>query len=182
MNFLRSLSKKGNKVISPNQRGELLSKSQLYNIEINALDNSPIDLSEFKGKFLLFVNVASKCGFTKQYRDLEKLFQKFKQQLMVIGVPSNQFGGQEPGSAEQIGAFCERNYGVSFLMTEKLKVKGENQHPLYKWLTNKKANGKLTSSVKWNFQKYLVSPDGELIDVYYSLTTPMSSKITKHIV
>ncbi|MCW5517873.1 glutathione peroxidase [Muriicola sp. Z0-33] len=159
-----------------------MSKSQIYNIKINALDNSPIDLSDFKGKYLLIVNVASKCGFTNQYRDLEKLFQKFKQQLMVIGVPSNQFGGQEPGSQEQIGAFCERNYGVSFLMTEKLKVKGENQHPLYTWLTNKNENGKFTSSVKWNFQKYLVGPDGRLIDVYYSLTTPMSSKITKHIV
>lgn len=181
MKFLKSLSQKAANVKPSVRADESMSATELYSIEINALDKSPIDLSEFKGKYLLFVNVASKCGFTNQYRDLEKLFQKYKQQLMVIGVPSNQFGGQEPGNAEQIGAFCERNYGVSFLMTEKMRVKGENQHPLYNWLTNKKANGKLTSSVKWNFQKYLVGPDGQLIDVYYSLTTPLSSKITKHL-
>ncbi|MEL6974187.1 MAG: glutathione peroxidase [Bacteroidota bacterium] len=154
---------------------------QLYDIAINQLDGTALDLSEFKGKYLLFVNVASKCGFTGQYKDLERLYQKYKAQLMVVGVPSNQFGAQEPGSAGEIQSFCERNYGVSFVMTEKVKVKGPNQHPLYQWLTQKGLNGKQNSSVKWNFQKYLVSPEGKLIDFFYSITAPTSSKITKHL-
>ena len=181
LKFIKSLSLKAAKDTSPAQYEGSEPAAELYDIEINSLDNTPIDLSQFRGKYLLFVNVASKCGFTNQYKDLEKLYQKYKERLMIIGVPSNQFGGQEPGSAEQIKSFCERNYGIGFLMTEKILVKGENQHPLYQWLTSKRRNGKLNSSVKWNFQKYLVGPEGELIAVYYSITRPMSSKITKHL-
>ena len=98
---------------------------------------------------------------------------------MVIGVPCNQFGKQEPGNNQEIKEFCQLNYGVSFLMTEKINVKQTNQHPLYTWLTSKRLNNKKNSSVKWNFQKYLVSPDGKLIDYYFSITSPLSSKITK---
>lgn len=155
--------------------------SDIYNIEMNSLQNAPIQFSDFKGKHILFVNVASKCGFTPQYKDLENLHQKYKNQLVVIGVPCNQFGKQEPGSADEIQEFCEVNYGVSFLITEKVDVKGQNQHPLYTWLTSKDFNGKKSSSVKWNFQKYLVSPEGELIDYYFSITKPTSRKITKHL-
>lgn len=155
--------------------------STLYTVEIKSLQNNPIQLSDFKGKYILFVNVASKCGFTPQYKELEELHKMYKDQLVVIGIPCNQFGKQEPGSSAEIQEFCQLNYGVSFLITEKIDVKGINQHPLYTWLTSKKENGKKSSSVKWNFQKYLVSPEGKLIDYYFSITKPLSSKITKHI-
>ena len=153
----------------------------IYDIEIKSLQNNPIHLSDFKGKHLLFVNVASKCGFTPQYKELEKLNNTHANNLVVIGVPCNQFGKQEPGNSDEIEEFCKVNYGVSFLITEKIDVKGKEQHPLYKWLTSRELNNKKSSSVKWNFQKYLVSPEGKLIDYYYSITTPMSSKITKHL-
>ena len=153
----------------------------IYNIEINSLQNTPIHLSDFKGKYILFVNVASKCGFTPQYKELEELHNTYKNNLVVIGVPCNQFGKQEPGSSTEIQEFCEQNYGVTFLITEKVDVKGTNQHPLYTWLTTKSFNNKKSSSVKWNFQKYLVSPEGKLIDYYFFITKPLSSKITKHL-
>ena len=153
----------------------------LYNIKIKSLQGNPINFSDFKNKYILFVNVASKCGFTPQYEDLEKLYKEHKEQIIVIGVPCNQFGKQEPGNASEIEEFCEINYGVSFLMTEKIDVKGEYQHPLYAWLTTKSLNGNKSSSVKWNFQKYLVDKNGELIDYYFSITKPTSSKITNHL-
>jgi glutathione peroxidase len=155
--------------------------TNLYDIKINSLQGKAIDLSEYKNKFLLFVNVASKCGFTPQYKDLEELHTKYKNQLVVIGVPCNQFGKQEPGTSDEIQEFCQVNYGVSFLITEKVDVKGINQHPLYTWLTDKSLNGKKSSSVKWNFQKYMVDTEGKLIDYYFSITKPLSSKITKHL-
>lgn len=155
--------------------------TSIYDIKINSLQGKPINLKDFEGKHILFVNVASKCGFTPQYKGLEELHQKYKDKLVVIGVPCNQFGSQEPGSSEEIQEFCEVNYGVSFLITEKIDVKGQNQHPLYSWLTNKEFNSKKSSSVKWNFQKYLVDNNGKLIDYYFSITKPTSSKITKHL-
>ena len=155
--------------------------TSLYDIKINSISGEKINLADFKGKKILFVNVASKCGFTPQYDGLQELYELYKDKLMIIGVPSNQFGGQEPGTAEQIQSFCKLNYGVTFLITEKVDVKGKNQHPLYTWLTKKENNGVKNSSVKWNFQKYLVDENGELIDYYFSLTKPMSKKITKHL-
>ena len=154
-------------------------KMSVYNIKINDLDGDPINLEKFKGKYLLFVNVASKCGFTKQYADLQELYDLYIDNLMVIGVPCNQFGAQEPGSPGEIQTFCKKNYGVTFLMTEKISVKGNNQHPLYNWLTDKSLNGVKNSTVKWNFQKYIVDKEGNLIDYFYSMTRPLSSKITK---
>ncbi|NNC50340.1 MAG: glutathione peroxidase [Flaviramulus sp.] len=153
----------------------------IYDISINSLNGSPISLSTFKGKHILFVNVASKCGFTNQYKELQELHELYQDKLQVIGVPCNQFGNQEPGEAEEIESFCQVNYGVTFLITEKIEVKGENQHPLYTWLTQKINNGNKDSSVKWNFQKYLVNPEGYLEDYYFSVTSPLSSKITKHL-
>jgi glutathione peroxidase len=153
----------------------------IYGIEINSLQGQAIELSKFKGKYLLFVNVASKCGFTPQYRELQELHEIYNDTLVVIGVPCNQFGKQEPGNANEIETFCEVNYGVSFLITEKVDVKGISQHPLYEWLTKKGINGKQNSTVKWNFQKYLVGPDGEYIDHFYSITKPTNSRITKYL-
>ena len=157
------------------------AKKSIYDIEINSLQGKPINLSLFKGKKILFVNVASKCGFTPQYKELQKLHNIYEESLVVIGVPCNQFGKQEPGNSSEISEFCQVNYGVSFLITEKISVKGKEQHPLYSWLTNKNENGRKNSSVKWNFQKYLINEDGELIDYYYSITSPTSSKIKKHL-
>lgn len=150
-------------------------------IVIKDIYGETIDLTKFKGKKVMFVNVASKCGFTPQYKGLEALYQKYKENLMIIGVPCNQFGGQEPGSSEEIASFCKRNYGVSFVITEKIDVKGENQHDLYKWLTLENKNGSSSSSVKWNFQKYLLDENGKLLDFWYSTTKPSSEKISKHL-
>ncbi|QRM89992.1 redoxin domain-containing protein [Lacinutrix sp. WUR7] len=155
--------------------------TSIYDIEINSLDGKAIDLSNYKGKMLLIVNVASQCGFTKQYADLQKLYDTYKNNLMIIGVPCNQFGGQESGSASEIQSFCQKNFGVTFLMTEKLDVKGSNQHPLFQWLTSKELNGKSNSTVKWNFQKYLINKEGQLVDYYFSTTNPASNKIVKHL-
>ena len=157
------------------------AKKSIYDIEINSLQGKPINLSLFKGKKILFVNVASKCGFTPQYKELQKLHNLYEESLVVIGVPCNQFGKQEPGNSSEINEFCQINYGVSFLITEKISVKGKKQHPLYSWLTNKNENGRKNSSVKWNFQKYLINEDGDLIDYYFSMTSPTSSKIKKHL-
>jgi len=153
----------------------------IYDIKINSLQGNAINLNQFEGKHILFVNVASKCGFTPQYKDLQKLHEIYKDKLQVIGVPCNQFGGQEPGNANDIESFCEVNYGVSFLITEKTDVKGESQHAIYKWLTNKSQNGVSNSTIKWNFQKYLINEKGEFVDYYYSITKPTSKKIIKHL-
>lgn len=161
--------------------GKGTEESSVYEIPLKDIKGNTIDLNQFKGKKILFVNVASKCGFTKQYDGLQKLFENYKDQLMIIGLPCNQFGKQEPGNSDEIQDFCRVNYGVSFLLTEKIKVKGKEQHPLYRWLTDKKYNGVKNSSVKWNFQKYLVDENGHLVDYWYSITSPMSSKILKHL-
>ena len=154
--------------------------SDLYNLSVKDINLNSVDFSSYKGKTLLIVNVASKCGFTPQYKDLQNLSDKYKDQgLEVLGFPCNQFGGQEPGAAIEIETFCRLNFGVDFPLTTKIKVKGKEQHELYQWLTKKAKNGKKNSSVKWNFQKYLIDENGIFIDVFYSMTKPMSKKITK---
>lgn len=153
-------------------------KQSIYDISIQSIDDVKIDLNEFKGKKILFVNVASKCGFTPQYAELQQLHEKYQSDLVIIGIPCNQFMGQEPGTNEEIVSFCQKNYGVSFLMTEKVDVKGSKQHPLYTWLTSKELNGNSDSKVKWNFQKYLVSESGELIEYFGSNVSPMDAQIT----
>jgi len=165
--------------IQSKSQSKINQSMSLYNIEINSIDGSPINLNEYKGKHLLFVNVASECGFTGQYEDLQKLYDTYQDKLMVIGVPCNQFGGQEPGNSDEIQSFCQKNYVVTFLMTEKIDVKGDSQHPLYQWLTKKDMNGVKSTSVKWNFQKYLIDGNGQFVDYFYSITKPLSSKITR---
>mgnify|MGYP006088550721 FL=1 len=166
-------------LINPTSEFKSQENMSLYNIKINAIDGTPIDLNNYKGKHILFVNVASECGFTGQYEDLQKLYDTYQDKLMVIGVPCNQFGGQEPGTSVDIQTFCKKNYGVTFLITEKVDVKGKNQHPLYQWLTDKDLNGVENTTVKWNFHKYLVDGKGQFVDYYYSITKPLSSKITR---
>tara|TARA_R110001592_G_scaffold357977_2_gene661954 strand:- start:1418 stop:1963 length:546 start_codon:yes stop_codon:yes gene_type:complete len=168
-------------IFSKSSTAQTNPSESIYDIKINSLFGEPINLETYKGKYILFVNVASKCGFTGQYEDLQKLYDKYQDKLMIIGVPCNQFGGQEPGTAQEIQQFCRANYGVTFVMTEKVDVKGDKQHPLYQWLTKKSKNGKTDSTVKWNFQKYLIDKNGHMIDYYFSITNPMSDKITKHL-
>ena len=154
--------------------------NSIYNLSFTSIEGKKVQLETFKGKYILFVNVASKCGFTSQYKGLEELAKTYKEQLVVIGFPCDQFGGQEPGNSQEIKTFCESRYGVTFPMSEKIDVKGSNQHEIYTWLTDIKRNGKTSIGVKWNFQKYLVSPNGELIDYFFSVTKPLSEKITSH--
>ena len=155
--------------------------NNIYDISIDSIDGELIELKDYKDKYILFVNVASYCGYTQQYSDLQKLHDTY-QNLQVIGIPCNQFLFQEPFSEKKIKQFCTLNYGVNFVMTKKIKVKGKNQHKLYKWLTSSSLNGEKDSKVKWNFQKYLVDKNGQFIDFFSSQTQPLSTKITEHLI
>lgn len=157
---------------------KVMTNPSLYDIKINTLDGTPMDLGSFKGKKILFVNVASKCGFTPQYADLQKWYETHKDSVVVIGVPCNQFGNQEPGSPEEIATFCSKNYGVTFPITEKIEVKGKDQHPLYQWLTSKEKNGVKDSEVEWNFQKYLIDEHGNFMEVFKSNVKASDEEIT----
>lgn len=149
--------------------------SKIYDFVAEKLEGGEQPLSEYSGKVLLIVNTASKCGFTPQFEGLEKVFEKYKAQgLMVLGFPCNQFGSQDPGANSEIGEFCQRNYGVSFPMFAKIDVNGAKAHPLYQYLT-KEAKGLLGSeAIKWNFTKFLVGRDGQVIDRYAPTTKPES--------
>jgi glutathione peroxidase len=145
-----------------------------FDFEFASLRGTPMPLKDFAGKPLIIVNTASKCGFTPQYAGLEAQWQKRKESgLVIIGVPCNQFGGQEPGSADDITSFCQVNYGVDFPMTEKVDVKGASAHPLFRWLA---AQGGYWSRPRWNFYKYLIGPDGQLKSWFSSFTSPKSAK------
>jgi glutathione peroxidase len=148
-----------------------------YDFEINSINGEELNLSIFKDKTILLVNVASKCGFTKQYEDLQKLYDDYKEKgLVVIGIPSNQFGGQELGSEAEIKNFCETNFNINFPMTSKYEVKGDNAHPIYIWA--KETYGKSTVP-KWNFHKILINKNGKVEDTFASFTGPLSNKILK---
>ncbi|MBI35703.1 MAG: glutathione peroxidase [Flavobacteriales bacterium] len=156
----------------------LLSSSSVYDISLNKISGESFKLSDFKGKKVLIVNTASKCGYTSQYGDLEKLYQEYKDKLEIVGMPCNQFMGQEPGKNSEISAFCKKNYGVTFTLLEKGYVKGSNQHPLYSWLTKKEKNGVDDYKITWNFNKFLLDEDGKLIGYFGSGVSPTSEKIT----
>lgn len=152
--------------------------SSIHQFKLKTIDGDLFDFSSLKGKKILIVNTASKCGFTPQFKELEELFDGYKDKnFVVIGFPCNQFGEQDPGTGSEIKDFCTRNYGVSFLMMEKVNVKGDSISEIYKWLTNKKINGVMNSSVKWNFQKYMVDENGFLVDYVLSFKSPHCKKI-----
>ena len=150
-----------------------------FDFSINSISNQVINFNEFKGKTILLVNVASKCGFTKQYTGLQKLYEKYKENnFLIIAVPSNQFGGQEPGSNAEIKDFCETNFNITFPITDKFDVKGENAHKIYKWAKENHGN---SSIPKWNFHKILINKEGKIQKTFNSFVTPLSEKITKEI-
>jgi glutathione peroxidase len=151
--------------------------SGFYGFKVKTLDGGEFDFSTLKGKKVMIVNTASKCGFTPQYKELEEVYEQYKGDLVIIGFPANNFANQEPGSASEIRKFCTENYGVTFPMMAKISVKGDDMAPIYKWLTSKKENGVMDSEVKWNFQKYLIDENGKLVDVVYSKEKPDSEKI-----
>jgi glutathione peroxidase len=154
----------------------------VYDFKVPGLDGNSIDLSKFKGKKLLIVNTASKCGYTPQYADLEKLYEKYKDKLTIVGFPANNFGSQEPGTNADIKEFCSKNYGVSFPMAEKVDVVGDNTHPLFKYLTEEaKKLGVADPVIKWNFTKFLIDENGKLIAVFPSKVTPLSEEVTKYL-
>ena len=152
-----------------------------HEMEIAGLTEGVINMADFKGKYILCVNVASKCGYTPQYEPLQKLYDQYQDKLVIIGFPCNQFLGQEPGSALQIADFCQKNYGVTFPMTEKIDVKGRNQHPIYSWLTQKELNNVSDAKVSWNFNKFLISPEGEWLAHFSSNVDPLSNDLTRYI-
>jgi glutathione peroxidase len=150
-----------------------------FDLSIKGIQNNEINFNEFKGKAVLLVNVASNCGFTDQYNDLQTLYEKYKDKdFVVIGVPSNQFGGQEPGSNDEIKKFCETNFNITFPITDKVDVKGKNAHIIYKWA---KKNYGSSAVPKWNFHKILINKEGKIQDTFNSFTKPLSSKITEQI-
>jgi len=153
-----------------------VSQTSFYDFKVKTLEGADFDLASLKGKKVMVVNVASKCGFTPQYKDLEEMYKKYEGDIVIIGFPANNFGSQEPGTAAEIRQFCSANYGVTFPLMEKISVKGDDMHPLYLWLTSKSLNGVIDSEVKWNFQKYLIDENGKLVDVMYSKEKPESEK------
>lgn len=158
---------------------DALKSNSIHSFSVKGLNGDMIDFAEFKGKKILVVNTASKCGLTPQYEGLERLYKRFRDKLVIIGFPSNDFLHQEPGKNEEIAAFCQRNYGVTFPMGAKVDVKGKQQAPIYQWLTNKSLNGVESSSVLWNFQKYLLDENGKLLRHFSPKTDPEDMEILK---
>lgn len=156
-------------------------KNSIYDFKVPALDGSTIDFSKFKGKKILIVNTASKCGYTPQYEGLENLYQKYKDKLVVIGFPSDNFGGQEFEDNADISNFCKKNYGVTFPLTTRVDVKGPDATPVFKYLCHKSENGVLDATISWNFNKFLLDENGNLLAHFDSKVTPESDEILKYL-
>lgn len=160
---------------APQPKGDV--PKSIYDFKVASLTGGTIDLSAYKGKKIMIVNTASKCGYTPQYAELEALYKQYGDKLVIIGFPANNFLFQEPGSNSDISEFCQKNYGVTFPMAAKISVKGRDMAPIYRWLTNKEYNGFKNSSVKWNFQKYLIDEQGHLVAVFPPATSPKSPEV-----
>ena len=158
-----------------------LTGGSIYDFNVDGLDGSKIDFSKYKGQKILIVNTASKCGLTRQYEGLESLYKQYKGKLVIIGFPANNFNGQEPGTATQIQEFCKQNYGVTFPMADKVSVKGDDTHGLYKYLKEQAAAKGFIDPVTWNFGKFLINEKGELIATFSPRTLPMSEEIMKYL-
>jgi len=157
------------------------TSSTFYELSFESIDGNNISLSEFKGKNVLIVNTASRCGYTRQYNDLQKLQEAYPSDLVVIGFPCNDFGSQEKGSNAQILEFCQKNFGVNFLLSEKIKIKGKECHPIFTWLTTKSLNDVSENKISWNFNKFLINKQGELVSYFPSNVKPLDKKITSQI-
>jgi glutathione peroxidase len=153
----------------------------IHSFKVKSIDGGTIDFSKFKGKKILVVNTASKCGYTPQYEALQKVADQYKDKLVIVGFPANNFGGQEPGSDGEIVEFCKKNYGVTFPLASKVSVKGDDTAPIYKWLTSKTENGVLDATIAWNFNKFLLDENGKMIAYFPSKVTPDSEEITKYL-
>lgn len=171
-----------NKTIPETKKEKTMQEASIYQFKVEDLYGETFDFSQLKGKKVMIVNTASECGLTPQYENLQELYEMFKEEgLVIIGFPTNNFAGQEPGTNQEIAAFCEQNYGVSFPMMGKISVKGNDMHPLYKFLTQKSENGVMDSEVQWNFQKYLLNEQGQLVKVIDPKTLPTDPEILEWI-
>lgn len=166
--------------ISKEKTKELMGKT-IYDFKVERLDGGEINFADYKGKKILVVNTASECGFTPQYADLEKVYEEYKDKLVIVGFPANNFGGQEPGTNKEISTFCQKNYGVTFPMAAKVSVKGDDTAPIFKYLTEKELNGVKNSDILWNFTKFLLDENGKLIDSFVSSTKPTDDAIVKYL-
>jgi glutathione peroxidase len=159
----------------------LITASSIYDFKVEGLEGGSIDLSKYKGKKIMIVNTASKCGNTPQYAELEQLYEKYKDKLVIIGFPANNFGQQEPGTNTEIKEFCTKNYGVSFPMAAKVSVKGDDIAPIFKYLTDEAKKLGFEDPIKWNFTKFLLDENGKLITVIHNKTKPMSEDVLKYL-
>lgn len=160
---------------------DLIMTKNFHEFKLININGEEVSFADFKGKKVLIVNVASKCGYTSQYAELQELHEKHGDKITVLGFPANNFGGQEPGTEEEIKAFCSENFGVTFPMFEKISVKGVDKHPLYRWLSDKDLNGWNDKEPAWNFSKYLIDENGKLLEFFPSAVNPMDEEILKHL-
>ena len=159
----------------------MLMATSIYDFKVEGLDGGTIDFSKYKGKKILIVNTASQCGNTPQYAELEELYKKYSSSLVIVGFPANNFGGQEPGSNSEISSFCKKNYGVTFPMAEKVSVKGDDIHPLFKYLLAEAEKLGEKDPIKWNFTKFLIDEHGNLVKVFHNKVLPMSDEVVSAI-
>lgn len=159
----------------------MLFASPIYKFKVTSLEGGKINFADYKGKKIMIVNTASKCGNTPQYAELEQLYKKYKDKLVIIGFPANNFGGQEPGSSTEIKEFCTRNYGVTFPMADKVSVKGDDIAPIFKYLVAEAGKKGIQDPVKWNFTKFLIDEKGNLITVINNKVKPMSEEVQKYL-
>ena len=159
----------------------MLMATSIYDFKVPGLIGGTIDFSKYKGKKILIVNTASKCGNTPQYAELEELYKKFSNELVIVGFPANNFGSQEPGTNDEISSFCKKNYGVTFPMAEKVSVKGDDIHPLFKYLVGEAEKMGEKDPIKWNFTKFLIDENGKLVKVFHNKVLPMSDEVVSAI-